>query len=229
MPVLTPDDVGIGSLFWALPDAVVVGDAARGTIELWNPAAEALFGYSSEEITGRLMELLVPDRLRAAHRAGLARFAAAGTGPLVDSGSAVELPALRRDGTEVWVELRLSPIQHRERRLALAVIRDITDRKQVERERALKAHLEGVLLTARTFEHELNTKLTAAVGYAELLARDPRLPEPLRIRARRSAAGASEAAAIIKRLLHVSEINVIDWASTGHTTIDLTVPPQKPA
>jgi PAS domain S-box-containing protein len=223
---LTPEAIGIGKLFWRIPDAVVVGDAERGTIELWNPAAEALFGYPAEEIVGRLLETLVPERLRAAHRAGLARFAAVGRGPLVESGDPVELPGLRRDGTEVWVELRLSPVQHDGRWLALAVIRDVTDRKQLERASAMKAHLEGVLLTARTFEHELNTKLTASIGYAQLLARDPRLPELLRVRAERAVEGSREAAAIIKRLLQLSEVNVIDWADSGHTTIDMT---EKPA
>ena len=225
---LTPEEVGIGRLFWRIPDAVVVGDAVSGTIELWNPAAEALFGYPAEEVTGRLLETLVPERLRSAHRAGLARFAAAGTGPLVQAGQPVELPALKRDGSEVWIELRLSPVDYEARRLVLAVIRDITDRRQLERERAMKAHLEGVLLTARTFEHELNTKLTASIGYAQLLARDPRLPEPLRVRADRAAEGSREAAGIIKRLLQLTEVNVIDWADTGHTTIDMTPPPGLP-
>ena len=222
---LTPDGVGIGPLFWRIPDAVIVGDTARGTIELWNPAAEALFGYPTDEIVGQLLEVLVPERLRTAHRAGLARFTAAGNGPLVQSGQAVELPALKRDGSEVWVELRLSPVDHEDRRLVLAVIRDMTDRRQLERERAMKAHLEGVLLTARTFEHELNTKLTASVGYAQLLARDPRLPEQLRVRAERAVEGSREAAAIIKRLLQLTEVNVIDWADSGHTTIDMTEKP----
>ena len=224
---LTPDDIGIGRLFWQIPDAVVVGDAALGTIELFNPAAEALFGYPAEEIVGRLLETLVPERLRAEHRAGLARFASSGRGPLVETGEAVELPAVRRDGSEVWVELRLSPVQHEGRWLALAVIRDVTDRRQLERERSMKAHLEGVLLTARTFEHELNTKLTASIGYAQLLARDPRLPEQLRVRADRAVEGSREAAAIIKRLLQLSEVNVIDWADSGHTTIDVTEKPSR--
>ncbi|HET7771859.1 MAG TPA: PAS domain S-box protein [Chloroflexota bacterium] len=223
---LTPDDVGIGRLFWRIPDAVIVGDAAAGTIELWNPAAEALFGYPAEAIVGRLLETLVPERLRPAHRAGLARFASTGTGPLVEGGQAVEMPALKRDGSEVWVEMRLSPVDHEGRHLVLALIRDLTDRRQLERERAMKAHLEGVLLTARTFEHELNTKLTASIGYAQLLARDPRLPEPLRVRADRAAEGSREAADIIKRLLQLTEVNVIDWADSGHTTIDISTPPR---
>ena len=226
---LTPEDVGIGKLFWHIPDAVVVGDAARGTIELWNPAAEALFGYPAAEIVGRPLETLVPERLRTAHRAGLARFTASGTGPLVQSGQPVELPGIRRNGSEVWVELRLSPIDYAGQRLVLAVIRDMTERRQLERERSMKAHLEGVLLTARTFEHELNTTLTASIGYAQLLARDPRLPEQLRTRAERALDGSREAADIIKRLLQLSEVNVIDWADTGHTTIDMSKPPDRPA
>lgn len=48
-PRLTPQDVGIGQLFWSMRDAVVVADAGTGRIVLWNPAAAELFGHSETE------------------------------------------------------------------------------------------------------------------------------------------------------------------------------------
>ncbi len=69
-----PRDLGIGRLFERVRDAVIVADAATGTIVLWNPAAETLFGYTAAEVVGRSIELLVPERLRARHREGLARY-----------------------------------------------------------------------------------------------------------------------------------------------------------
>lgn len=57
----TPEQFGIGRLFWRIREAVVVADAVSGRIVLWNPAAEALFGYRAAEAVGRSVELLIPD------------------------------------------------------------------------------------------------------------------------------------------------------------------------
>ena len=89
-----------------------------------------------------------------------------------------------------------------------------------------QAHLEGILLAARTFEHELNTKLTSTVGYCQLMLRDRALPDHLRERAELALAGALEASEIIRRLLVLSDPTVIDWGATGETTIDLRPPPE---
>ena len=233
MVALSPEDVGLGPLFWQIRDAVVVGDPLTGEIVLWNPGAAALFGYAESDILGQRLEVLVPERLRPAHREGLARYIATGHGAVIDSPQPVEVPALRRDGTEFWIELRLSPVDGpppqpggTPRHLVLAILRDCTERKQLEAERAIKAQLEGILLTARTFEHELNNKLATVTGYAEMLSAAPSLPSHLRERAARVASGGAECARIIRRRLEITEVNAIDWASTGHTTIDVSTPPK---
>jgi PAS domain S-box-containing protein len=110
-PPVSPSDFGIGRLFHRIRDAVVVAEATTGRIVLWNPAAETLFGYSTEEALGLSVEMIVPRRLRARHRAGIARYAATGYGALIDSVHALELPALRKDGAEITVELSLRPRQ----------------------------------------------------------------------------------------------------------------------
>ena len=69
-----------------------MGDAATGRVVLWNPAAERLFGYSADEMVGCSLELLVPAGMRERHRAGTARYAETGLGPLVDGGRPVQLP-----------------------------------------------------------------------------------------------------------------------------------------
>ena len=127
-----PDDLGIGLLFWHMRDAVVVGEAASGRVVLWNPAAEALFGYPAAEAVGLPLEALVPERLRPAHRAGLAAFAATGCGRLLEAGEPVEVPALRRGGAEIAVELSLTPIVQTRvpGRYVAAVLRDATARRR---------------------------------------------------------------------------------------------------
>ena len=68
-PFLLPQDLGIGRLYEAVRDAVVVADARTGRIVLWNPAASKIFGYSRTEAQGLFVEALIPPDLRDRHRA----------------------------------------------------------------------------------------------------------------------------------------------------------------
>ena len=131
------EDLGIGKLFERTRDAVIVADAETQQIVLWNPAATNIFGYSTSEALELRVETLVPEYLKEQHRAGLSRYAQTGRGPYIDSHSPLELPALRKDGEEIHIELSLSPIglvneTVGEGRFVLAIIRDITERKRVE-------------------------------------------------------------------------------------------------
>jgi PAS domain S-box-containing protein len=183
-PPVSPSDFGIGRLFHRIRDAVVVAEATTGRIVLWNPAAETLFGYSTEEALGLSVEMIVPRRLRARHRAGIARYAATGYGALIDSVHALELPALRKDGAEITVELSLSPIEDVlvEGRFVLAIIRNVIERKRVEdarieliRAQAARAQAEAAVRTRDEFlaavSHDLKSPLTSIKGNAQLLRR----------------------------------------------------------
>ena len=133
-----PADFGIGRLFGYMRDAVVVANAATEQIVLWNAAAAEIFGYSEPEALGLPLHCLVPESLRDAHRAGIARYQETGTGALIEAGRPLELTGLRKDGTEVPVELTLTCIEEMDadgNRYALAVVRDITDRKRAEEAR----------------------------------------------------------------------------------------------
>lgn len=130
-----PADFGIGRLFSEMSDGVVVADAASELIVLWNGASAAIFGYPESEAIGLELHSLVPERFRDAHRAGLARYQGTGSGPLVDGRRPVELVGLRKDGSEVPIELTLTSLEgvdERGHRFALAIVRDITDRRQAE-------------------------------------------------------------------------------------------------
>src|SRR5215212_5438915 len=107
---LRPEDVGFGRLFERIQDAVIVAEARTQRIVLWNQAAAKMFGYSASEALKLRVEALVPKPLKSAHRAGIARYAETGHGPYVDSDMPLDLPAVRKDGVEISVELSLSPI-----------------------------------------------------------------------------------------------------------------------
>src|SRR5918912_1254303 len=95
---MRPEDLGIGELFGRIREAVIVADATTQRIVLWNPAATDIFGYSTSEALGLNIEELVPEPLKAQHRAGITRYAETGRGPYIDSRTLLELPALTKAG-----------------------------------------------------------------------------------------------------------------------------------
>src|SRR5215210_8468451 len=135
---LRPEDLGFGRLFERIRDAVIVADAKTQRIVLWNAAAAMMFGYSASEALNMRVEELVPEPLKAAHRAGITRYARTGHGQYIDSDAPLDLPAMRKNGKEISVELSLSPIcpvheaDSGEARFVLAIIRDVTKRKGAE-------------------------------------------------------------------------------------------------
>jgi PAS domain S-box-containing protein len=168
-----PADFGIGQLFELIPEAVIIGDALTGEIVLWNDAAAEMFGYSADEAVGMLIETLVPPELRERHRAGLARFAATGTAPLVDGRGVIELSALHRDQRVLQIELRLNPLGHNPggRPYVLAVIRDVSDRHE------LQEALRGFFSAAA---HDLQQPITVLTGALDLLPSAVEGPEDMR-------------------------------------------------
>lgn len=110
-------------------DAIITADG-KNRIVSWNSAAERMFGYTAAESVGQSLSMIVPDRFREMHEAGLERAAAGLSTKLV--GSLVTVPALRRNGSEFPIELSLSHwLESGEHRFG-AICRDITERQETE-------------------------------------------------------------------------------------------------
>lgn len=113
-------------------DGVLLMDS-RGLVVDWNAAAEQIFGWRREEIVGKsLADHIIPEHLREAHQRGLARFLATGAGPVL--GQRLELPAVRRDGTEFPVEVSINPLSLSDPPLFVGFVSDITERRIAEEE-----------------------------------------------------------------------------------------------
>ena len=114
-------------------DCIISMDPA-GVVREFNPAAERVFGFSREEAVGReLAELIIPPRMRDHHRRGLAHYLKTGKGPVI--GKRIEIEALRRDGSEILVELAITPFEIDGAPFFTAYLRDITMRKRSEEAR----------------------------------------------------------------------------------------------
>src|SRR5580704_8332168 len=122
----------------AAPDAIIEADQ-DGRILTLNAATEASFGYSRDELLGQPVEVLVPDHVRGSHAGRRAEFRAHPvTRPM---GIGLELLGRRKDGSTFPVEISLSPVKSEEGFRVTAIIRDITQRKEIEdRLRAVQAN-----------------------------------------------------------------------------------------
>jgi PAS domain S-box-containing protein len=152
--LLRPQDLDIGSFFESMQDAVIVAEAFTGRIVLWNPVASVVFGYSPVEALGMNVEEFVPGRLKARHRGEMSAYRETGRSPYIDSGTVLDLPAVRKDGEEIHVELTLSTIEPVrdagvQGQFMLAIVRDVTVHKRAEEEaRRLSTELEQRVVEA---------------------------------------------------------------------------------
>jgi len=154
-------------------DAIILANS-RGNIMAWNKGAQAIFGYREEEVLGKPLSLLMPERYRDAHRRGLERMRSTGESHVI--GKTVEFYGLRKDGSEFPLELSLATWKAGEERFYSGIIRDITERKRAEESQRLAAIEERNWL-ARELHDSVTQSLYSLTLFArtahEQLARDP--------------------------------------------------------
>jgi PAS domain S-box-containing protein len=197
----------------ASPNAIL-GVGSGGLISYVNPQVEETFGYARDELLGRPVELLLPERVaerHVGHRNGfLARPVAR---PM---GIGLDLAGRRRDGKEFPVEISLSPVVTEDGPQVFATVVDITARKAAETQLVQAQKLESIGRLAGGIAHDFNNMLFAILGYAELLTQDldeDRWAEFDRATAMRSVDGigqaAERAASLTRQLLAFSRQQVV--------------------
>ncbi len=157
-------------------DSIIAMDEAGKIID-FNPAAEACFGYTREEVIGRALdEVVIPPNMRKAHRAGLKKYLATGEGPYL--GTRIEVEAMRKDGAILQAELAISVAGDEGDKIFIGYLRDISEQKRAAEQ---SERLEAQLRQAQKMEaighltggvaHDFNNILTSILGYVTL-ARD---------------------------------------------------------
>jgi PAS domain S-box-containing protein len=160
----------LASIVESAADAII-SKTLDGTVLTWNTAAERMYGYSADEMIGRSIYELVPERLEKEEREILARVAGGG------NVSHYETMRRRRDGTEINISLTISPLRNAAGEVAGAssIQRDITEQKRTEESLRQVAKLEAIGALAGGLAHDFNNQLHALSGFAHFVARDPGL------------------------------------------------------
>jgi PAS domain S-box-containing protein len=164
----------------SVPNGIILVDD-KGKIILANSAIEKVFGYSKEEIIGKSVDILVPDRFQNSHRQDREAYQRCPQKRAMGAGR--DLHGRRKDGTEFPVEIGLNPVETESGTVIVGSIIDITQRRQAEaaRENAEKELVEQRTLSIRSdrlrslgemaagIAHELNQPLVGVRGLAEHL------------------------------------------------------------
>lgn len=142
-------------------DAIIVADHL-GNIIQWNHGAKTIFGFSNEEVLGKNLDLIIPERFKEAHRKGMERYYATRVPHVI--GKTLELTGVKKDGTEFPIEMSLGSWETENGIFFSSIIRDISERKQNEEKINDLVFLDPLteLPNRRLFYDRLNSALNQA-------------------------------------------------------------------
>ncbi len=190
----------------AAKDAIIQMNS-KGEVVFWNQAATAIFGYSKEEILNKKVHALLaqPKDMMRFHDA-FPEYLAMGTGPAV--GHTIELKAVHKNGHLIPVELSLSTFVDNSERQALAIIRDISERKTAESHRLdleeqlrQKYKIEAVGLLAGGIAHNFNNNLAIILGNVEMAKHEGISPEDSAILLDHAYTAARRSSDLVKQIM----------------------------
>ncbi|MFQ5787402.1 MAG: PAS domain S-box protein, partial [Thermodesulfobacteriota bacterium] len=197
----------------------------HGIVNVWNKAAEKIFGYSEREISGEPITTIIPERYKMQHEEGLRRFLHTSEARII--GKTVEVSGIAKEGIEVPIEMSLAfQLNEKGDYSFTAIIRDITERKEAEERLLLAKEAAEVANQVKseflaTMSHEIRTPMNGVVGMTELIL-DTELTPEQREYAEAVRSSANSLLTIINDILDFSKIEA-GKLETEHIDFDLRV------
>jgi two-component system, LuxR family, sensor kinase FixL len=171
LPAATGDGARHAAYWQAIVDTATEGIVtidAKGSIETVNGAAERMFGYDQEELIGRNVAMLMPEPFRSQHDGYLHRYLTTGERRIIGIGR--EVIGRHKSGTEFPIDLSVGEGDVAGRRFFNAVIRDISERKEMQTKLAQTERLAAVGELAAGVAHEVNNPINTMINCAQLIA-----------------------------------------------------------
>ena len=160
-------------------DAIITIDS-QGIVQTFNAAAEKLFGYRAEEVIGNNVKMLMPAPYRSEHDSYLDRYLKTGVPKIIGLGR--QVTGLRKDGTEFPMDLAVSEVPLKDKRLFTGIVRDVTERKRLEEQLVQSAKLAAVGKLVSGIAHEVNNPVSIIKMHIANVMQDierQKLPEDL--------------------------------------------------
>ena len=161
---LVESEKALADLFESSPDALIVVDKEGKIIQV-NPEVQNLFGYSINELLGKEISLLIPPRFRNEHNSKVEGYK---NNPRKRRmGDGLDLHGLKKDGSEFSVDIMLSPMTQRDKKMTLCTVRDVSDKKIIEQK--LKDNEEKYRVIFQTHPHGIvETTLDGTITLANI-------------------------------------------------------------
>jgi two-component system CheB/CheR fusion protein len=217
---LQASEARLAGIISTAADAIISVDEAQ-RILLYNEGAHTIFGWSKEEVLGKPLELLIPERFAGSHAQHVGSFAAGPKTARKMGAQSRTLIGLRKSGEEFPVDVAISKLNVGGAWQFTAVLRDITERSRAEQAlRSSEANLAEANRKKDQFlavlSHELRTPLAAIAGWASVMKKSASLEEVQR------AAGAIERNALVQSRM-VDDLLDLSGIAQGNLKLDLEV------